>query len=130
MQRKQKLSILCLDDQPSDLELQRDVFETHGYSVSTATTWAEAQRVLFTNRIDVVMLDYRLPASNAVDVAIEIRKRYPRLPIILLSGYTHDIPEYFKHAVDGCIAKSSSVDQWVNEIRRLGLGELGAVSGL
>ena len=74
------------------------------------------------------MLDYRLVRSNAVDVAIEVRKSRPRVPIMLLSGFLADVPEYFKRAVDGCVSKSAPLNDWVDTVRTLVAGD-GTSSG-
>ena len=106
-------TVLCVDDQQVDLQLLRDVFETHDFNVFTAQDWNAAKSMLNSNAVDVVILDFRLVQANAVDVAIEVRKSRPRVPIMLLSGFLQDVPEYFKRAVDGCVSKSSPLNVWV-----------------
>jgi len=115
-------TVLCVDDQPTDRQLLRDLFETYKFNVFTAENWDRAKMMLNGNDIDVVILDYRLIQANAVDIAIEVRKSRPRVPIMLLSGFLADVPEYFKRAVDGCVSKSSPLNEWVETVRLLCTG--------
>jgi DNA-binding NtrC family response regulator len=112
-----KTTLLCFDDQRIDLRLQQEIFESHGFRVLSAETWTEAKALLSVNDIDVVVLDYRLAQANAIDVAIEIRKDRPRIPIVLLSGFLQEVPEYFKNAVDGFVSKNAPSDAIVDVVR-------------
>jgi DNA-binding NtrC family response regulator len=115
-------TVLCVDDQNMDLRLLRDVFEGHDFHVLTASDWKHAKGLLSFNAVDVVILDFRLVQANAVDIAIEVRKSRPRVPIMLLSGFLADVPEYFKRAVDGCVSKSAPLDHWVETVKLLATG--------
>ena len=117
--QERRPSVLCVDDQQVDLQLLRDLFETYHFTVFTADNWDEAKGLLSMNDIDVVILDFRLLQANAVDIAIEVRKSRPRVPIMLLSGFLADVPEYFKRAVDGCVSKSAPLDHWVKTVQLL-----------
>lgn len=117
-----KPTVLCVDDQATDRQLLRDLFETHKFNVLAAESWPDAKVLLNSNDVDVVILDYRLIQANAVDIAIEVRKSRPRVPIMLLSGFLADVPEYFKRAVDGIVSKSSPLNEWVETVRLLCTG--------
>ena len=112
-------TVLCVDDQIKELELQKEFFESHNFRVLIADNWLEAKVLLSMNEVDVVVLDYRLVQANAVDVAIEVRKDRPRVPIMLLSGFLQEVPEYFRRAVDGCVSKSSPMEEWVETLKIL-----------
>ena len=114
---KSKRSILCVDDEERDLQLQRATFEQAGFHVNVARDLSQVRRVLDHHPVDAVVLDYRLMNADPIHVAISVRKQYPRMPIVLLSGYVEDIPEYFKRAVDGCVAKSQSRETWVSTLQ-------------
>ncbi len=118
MRSHAKPVILCIDDEKLDLDLQQSAFEEYGFAVHRALNWEAAREVLLHSRIDIVVLDYRLVHAHAVEVAVEIRKLSPRMPIVLLSGYLHDVPEYFKHAVDGCLSKNEVPEAWIVELLR------------
>lgn len=108
-----KRSILCVDDEERDLQLQRATFENAGFHVNVARTLHEVKQTLAEQPVDAVVLDYRLANADAISVAISVRKKFPRMPIVVLSGYVEDIPEYFKRAVDACLAKHDPAENWV-----------------
>ena len=114
---REKRSILCVDDEERDLELQRATFEAGGFHVSVARDLSQVNCVLDHLSVDAVVLDYRLMNADPIHVAISVRKRHPRMPIMLLSGYVEEIPEYFKRAVDACVAKQEHGDIWLSALR-------------
>jgi two-component system response regulator (stage 0 sporulation protein F) len=114
---KSKRSILCVDDEERDLLLQRATFEAAGFQVNVARDLSQVRRVLDRHPVDAVLLDYRLMNADPIHVAISVRKIYPRMPIVLLSGYVEDIPEFFKRAVDGCVSKTDDRTDWVEAVQ-------------
>lgn len=106
-------AILCVDDEERDLDLQQATFESAGYKVRLARNLNQVQDVLHKHPIDAVVLDYRLINTDPIHVAISVRKHSPRMPIVLLSGYLEDIPEFFKRAVDGCMKKDDPREKWI-----------------
>jgi len=109
-------SILCVDDEERDLQLQRATFEAAGFDVSVARDLAQVNGVLERRPVDAVVLDYRLINADPIHVAISVRKRHPRMPIVILSGFVEDIPEYFKRAVDACMTKQENAEHWVSTL--------------
>ena len=66
-------TVLCIDDEASLLHLQRRYLESHGYTVLTAATGQEGLEILSAAPVDVVVLDYLMPAMDGFAVALEIR---------------------------------------------------------
>ncbi|ABF40602.1 response regulator receiver protein [Candidatus Koribacter versatilis Ellin345] len=109
-------SILCVDDEERDLQLQRATFEDAGFHVAVARDLAQVNHALKQHDVEAVVLDYRLLNADPIHVAISVRKQFPRMPIVILSGYVEDIPEYFKRAVDACMTKHEDREHWVNTL--------------
>ncbi|MFK5600640.1 PAS domain-containing protein [Methylobacterium sp. HMF5984] len=59
---------------------------------------------------DVVFSDVVMPGMNGVDLAIEIRRLYPDLPVILTSGYSHVLAREGTHGFE-LLQKPYSVEQ-------------------
>ena len=97
--------VLCIDDLESALSLSRAYLEKHGYSVLTATSGLEGLRVLQSQRVDILVLDYEMPTMNGETVAREVRRLYPNLPIILMSGREGDDNWPILHLVDAYLPK-------------------------
>lgn len=79
------IRVLVLDDQADNLLLRATVLRKNGYIAETASTIEEAERLL--DRIDIAVLDYHLGAGRfGTDVAAQLRRRRPQVPIIILSA--------------------------------------------
>ena len=62
-----------------------------GHSATRAVNATEALSILQERaaRFDLVFSDVVMPGTNGVELAKEIRLRWPDLPIVLTSGYGH-----------------------------------------
>jgi CheY-like chemotaxis protein len=84
--------ILCVDDEKNPLTLRKLVLERVGYKVITASSAREAMDLLAVNHVDLVVSDYLMPGVVGTELAKQIKKKYPQLPFVLLSG-VNDIPD-------------------------------------
>ena len=101
-------SLLCIDDQAEYLPVRKTFLESHGYRVLLATSGQAGLDVLGKNRSDAVVLDYRMPGMDGGEVAREIRRTRPDLPIILLTGFPRDIPPAVRSVVNAVVLKGES----------------------
>ncbi|MGV7216613.1 ATP-binding protein [Bradyrhizobium sp. UFLA05-112] len=69
-----------------------------GYDTTLATNATEALKLLDeANRFDVVFSDVIMPGMNGVDLGREIRRRHPKVPVVLTSGYSEVLAEEGRH---------------------------------
>ncbi|HZQ19128.1 MAG TPA: response regulator [Terriglobales bacterium] len=113
---KNKLKVLCIDDDESGLLLRKLLLEAEGYEVLTAENGRGGLSVLENHRVDAVVLDYAMPAMNGGEVAAMIRSKWPTLPIIMLSGYTEDVPNEVRPLVNAFVSKGDSTPELLNII--------------
>lgn len=85
---KQAKLVLLVDDDPDLLEANRMFLEHRGLRVVAAATASEARKVLETGKTpDVAVLDVMMETESAgFHLANDVHRRYPDLPIIILSG--------------------------------------------
>jgi CheY-like chemotaxis protein len=88
---KSKSTILLVDDEELPLMLRKLVLEKHDYGVITATSAADAVKILKSNHVDLVLTDQLMPGGTGTDLAREIRQLRLQLPVVLLSG-VNEIP--------------------------------------
>jgi len=79
--------ILIVDDDLSICEILKKILISNDYQVSDVHTGKEALDIFEENTFDLVLLDLSLPNSNGIDIAREMMKHNPMIPIILISGY-------------------------------------------
>jgi CheY-like chemotaxis protein len=88
---KPNLFILCVDDEHLPLALRKLVLEKQGYQVLTASSGAEALRVLDADHVDLVLTDQLMPGGTGTELAKAIKKTRPGMPVVLISG-VNEIP--------------------------------------
>jgi len=79
-------TILVLDDDPSVRRLHERWLTTAGNSAVGAETIADALALLQQQRIDVALLDVRLPTGNGLLLAHQIREHFPWTAVIMVTG--------------------------------------------
>lgn len=80
-------TILCIDDEQTALQLRQHLLESAGYRVLDAKSGALGIKAFKSEPVDAVLLDYWMADMNGLQVAREIRKLNPSVPIIILSAY-------------------------------------------
>ena len=85
--------ILFVDDEVSLGELGKILFEKLGYSVTAVTSSLEALAHFKENpsEYDLVITDYTMPEMTGLELAREMISIRPELPIILCTGFSHQI---------------------------------------
>lgn len=82
-----KLKILVIDDAENFTEEMEIFLQKSGFEAYTANTAAAGLTILLDNKIDLLILDKRLPGANGLDILIDVKKEYPELEVIIASGY-------------------------------------------
>src|SRR2546430_1405913 len=68
-----------------------------GSEVTEAGSAEEAAQILAKEPHDVALVDIRLPGQSGLELLQEVRRAWPKLPVIMLTNYDH--PEYVKSAM-------------------------------
>ncbi|MGA2337887.1 MAG: response regulator [Terriglobales bacterium] len=110
-------TLLCVDDRPQALELRKASLESHGYCVKVASNGYAALKMLEEASVMAVLLEYKQEGMDAEAIACHIRRRFPNLPIILLSAYS-EMPERILWLVDEYVMKSELPERLVPIIAR------------
>jgi DNA-binding response OmpR family regulator len=81
-----RVTILCVDDDEMALSLRKMVLESAGYVVFTAASSSRGLKIFKQHHVDFVITDHYLDVGTGSDLAGELRKLSPKLPIMTLSG--------------------------------------------
>jgi CheY-like chemotaxis protein len=82
--------ILCIEDEPIQLLIRKKVLEQDGFSVIGVTSAAEALTTLREAPVCAVIADHMLQRTTGTELAKEMKKLKPDVPIILFSGAMPD----------------------------------------
>ncbi len=105
--------ILLVDDEIQILKALSRVFFDTDYEVYIAESGKVALELLAENEVDLVITDMRMPYMDGYELLSEIKKLYPRIIRIILSGYAEE-SSIFK-AILHNIAKFYILKPWNNE---------------
>lgn len=85
--------MLVVDDEPNVLQVSRLVFEEKGYEVRTAADGFEALAELRRSMPDVIVSDLRMPNMSGFELLSVVRRRFPHIPVVAISGeFSGDSP--------------------------------------
>ena len=115
--------MLLVEDDQEVAALTREMLTELGFSVIHVTNPAAALGALADGRsVDIVFSDIMMPGGvSGVELAREIRRRYPSMPIVLATGYSESAAgvedENFKLLLKPYTAEALAGALSVNETR-------------
>jgi PAS domain S-box-containing protein len=108
---------LAVDDESSGLYFRKLILEHAGHTVLSSTGVDEALTLFRSNPVDIVVTDHLLGRQTGNDMAAEMKRAKPNVPIILLSG-TSSVPEPLLHA-DSFLSKTEGPEQLLEIVEEL-----------
>lgn len=78
--------ILVVDDEPAILETSATILKKKGYEVRTAIDGFTALAALRRSLPDVIISDLRMPNMSGFELLSVVRRRFPHIPVIAISG--------------------------------------------
>ena len=94
-------TLLCIHRDPEHLSLLKE----QGYGLITAANGSDGLRLLMSQPVDAVVLEYHLGLLNGAVVASEIKQVRPELPIVMVADDL-ELPEGSLKSVDALVKKS------------------------
>jgi DNA-binding response OmpR family regulator len=117
------INVLCVDDDPSIVEMIRLGLETDGMRVLSAGDGAEALDVLARESVDVILLDIMMPKVDGWMALMEIRNNphTSDIPVIMLTAKTQDLAKIlaFKQGVQQYVTKPFNILELAARVRSL-----------
>ena len=85
--------VLVVDDDPLVLSSTLSMLEDLGHGASGVASGAEALALLAQDAgFDLVVTDFAMPGMTGLQLAEELRRRLPRLPVLLATGFA-ELPD-------------------------------------
>jgi DNA-binding response OmpR family regulator len=119
--------ILIIDDDEQILPMLAHAMELAGYAAVTALDGREGQRLLEKQPFDLVITDIIMPEREGMETITYIKKNFPAIKIIAISGGGRIGPETYLPAAlelgaDDALAKPFAMEELLTSVRKL-LGE-------
>ena len=91
--------ILIIDDEPQIRSMLKLMLEREGYEVIEAPDGVEGIKVYRQNPADLILTDLIMPNKDGIGMIIDLKKEFPDVNIIAMSGGGLNKPEgYLKGA--------------------------------
>ena len=83
-----KAQVLVVDDDLTIRGLLSEALVARGYEVCVAPRVEDARAFFSAIRPEVVVLDWRLPDGDGLELLPEIKRRWPDTEVIMMTGYS------------------------------------------
>ena len=100
-------TVVVADDDADLNHVLRDLLREAGFSVLTSGTGVKAlDMIRYARRVDVVLLDYKMPILDGGETIGFLRKYFPGVKAIGVTGVdSSELPETYREGVDKLLAK-------------------------
>jgi len=117
--RRNCISILYIDDDPSLLEVGKAFLELSGqFTVATTEHPLSVMDLLKEKEYDCIISDYQMPVLDGIGLLQLIRARYPELPFVLFTGKGREevVIQAFDAGADYYVQKGRDVQSQFREL--------------
>ena len=113
-----KSKVLLVDDEEKFLNVLSQRLGTRGIDADTATSGEDALVKIKNKQFDAIVLDVMMPGIGGIETLKRIRKQYPELQIIMLTGKgTIDkAVETMKEGAIEFLEKPADIDKLMDKI--------------
>lgn len=124
----ESVSVLVVDDEPGIALLCNRILKRAGYDVTSETNPRTAIEYLGRNRVDLLLVDIRMPEVDGFDVISRAKRAQPDIAVLVMTGFgtVETAIRALRQGVDGLLLKPfekgdelvSAVEQALDDNRR------------
>ena len=105
--------ILVVDDQESMREMLSELLRMMGYDARAVDGGDQALQSLQDTETDLVITDLNMPGMDGMELMKRIKGLYPRLPVIIITGYGtfNTERQVLSSGADGYIPKPCTINR-------------------
>ena len=111
--------ILCVDDDPSLLNLYNEELTEEGYKVIVAKNGKEAVTRFSREKPNLVILDIRMPEMDGITALNAILGKNRQVPVIFNTAYPQYKENFMTWGADAYVVKSSNLSELKQAIRQV-----------
>jgi signal transduction histidine kinase/ligand-binding sensor domain-containing protein/CheY-like chemotaxis protein len=99
--------ILAAEDEESNFKLLENYLLKTKAKILWARDGLEAVNLAKENKIDLVLMDIKMPVMDGIEASVQIKKLYPSLPVVAQTAYAMktEIQEILKSGLDSYLIK-------------------------
>ncbi len=91
MEKSPTKNILLVDDQKHFLTILANELgdSSNNFCILTAENGVRALEILESAQVDLVVTDLKMPVLNGYDLISHMKKKYPHIPVIVVSSFLY-----------------------------------------
>lgn len=115
------MKVLAVDDNPMVCRSMAGLLGQWGHVAATAAGGQEALAVLAAGEWDVVVADIRMPGMDGLELLREIRRRWPEVSVVMITGYdmSYSYAEVVAAGATDFVTKPFQPDELEAKIQRV-----------
>ena len=115
------MKILVVDDDTIVIKSCRRILEAEGFEVTAVPGADEALGTIKCYEFDLLLMDVKMPKHDGIFLMREIKKNWPDIPIMVMSGYPtpETIADVLKLGATQFIPKPFRPDELVKSVRQV-----------
>jgi len=115
------IKFLVVDDEPGVVDQVKELLVLRQYAVVTAISGEKALELVKKEKPNIVILDIRMPGMSGIDVLKEIKKNYPKIRVIMLTGVEDESTKNMAMALgaSGYLTKPYSYSELLEMSRKI-----------
>jgi DNA-binding NtrC family response regulator len=118
-----KKRILIVDDEAMIRQLISDKLDRNGYETVSVPNPINAIQMIANDKgnYDLIITDYKMPEMSGLDFVIAVHGKFPKIPIIVVSGYgTNDeIRKFLKNGAYDFLSKPFALKDLLDSVNNL-----------
>jgi DNA-binding NtrC family response regulator len=115
------MRILVVDDDVIVIKSCRRILEAEGFEVTTVPSADDALEKIKMYDFDLLVMDVKMPKHDGIFLMREIKKNWPDIPIIVMSGYPtpETIADVLRLGAIQFIPKPFKPDEFMKSIQQV-----------
>ncbi len=115
------MRILVVDDDAIVMKSCRRILEAEGFEVTTVPSADEALEKIKIYDFDLLLMDVKMPKHDGIFLMREIKKNWPEIPIVVMSGYPtpETIADVLQLGATQFIPKPFKPDEFMKSIKQV-----------
>jgi CheY-like chemotaxis protein len=114
--------VLVIDDEETVRQVSAQMLRSMGFETVSAVDGQQGLALFTTHReaFKVVLLDLTMPKMDGVETLVAMKKMNPKVPVILMSGYTEQeaVSQVGHHDIAGFVQKPFQRERLLEVLRR------------
>jgi len=82
--------MLIVDDEIGILKILKEIFELRKWDVMATPTGSSVLPILEKEKVDIVLLDIKLPDGSGLEVLKAVKSKFPTLPVVMFTALGYE----------------------------------------